>query len=139
MAKIVIIEEHAAVRGLLASICESQGHEVAAFDNAGQGLQAVRDTAPEVLLVDPRSGGHDQPELIASARRSSPRTRCIVVTGGGEMRGVVQAMRRGAFNCVRKPFQVEDITAAVEEALTAPEEPVPVRQKLVIVYPRQAA
>jgi len=139
MANIIIIDDHPPVLKLLASVCRGQGHDVLAFDNGTAGMEAIRELAPEVALVDRRLGEHDGLDLVQRVRDASPQTRCVMVTACTETRDIVLAMRRGAYSYVTKPFEPEDIVSAVNEALTAPDELLPTRQKLVIVYPKQAA
>ncbi len=140
MANIVIIDDHPPVLKLLASVCRAEGHEVMAFDNGPAGLEAIRELNPEIALVDRRLGNLDGLDVVRQARDCSPQTRCVMVTGCTETRDIVLAIRSGAYNYVTKPFEAQDITSAVQEALSDPTEaPPPPRQKLVIVYPKQAA
>lgn len=139
MANIVVIDDHPPILKLMASVCRADGHEVMAFDNGAAGLEAIRELAPQVALVDRRLGSVDGLDIVRQVRELSPRTRCVMVTGCTETQDIVQAMRKGAYNYITKPFEPEHILNAVNEALNEEEEPFPTRQKLVIVYPKQAA
>ena len=140
MANVVVIEDHPPVLKLLATLCQSEGHEVMAFDNGRAGLEAIRELSPEVVLVDRRFGDVDGIEVIREARQASPGTRFVMVSACSETRDIVTAIRRGACDYVTKPFQAEEITGALNRALTEPQElpPAP-RQKLVIICPKVAA
>lgn len=139
MARLIIIDDHPSVLKLLSAVCQAEGHEVTACDNAEAGLRAIEELTPEVALVDRRLGEEDGLDLVSRCRQRSPGTRCIMVTACTETADVVQAMRQGAFNYVTKPFESEQIVAAVNEALNTPPESPPTKTKLVIVYPKQAA
>jgi len=139
MANIVVIDDHPPVLKLMASVCLAEGHDVMAFDNGAAGLEAIRELAPAVALVDRRLGSMDGLDIVRQARDLSPQTRCVMVTGCTETQDIVQAMRRGAYNYITKPFEPEHILDAVNEALNAPDDAPPPKQKLVIVYPKQAA
>ncbi len=139
MAHIVVIDDHPPVLKLMASVCRAEGHDVMAFDNGTAGLAAIQELTPAVALVDRRLGSMDGLDIVRQMRELSPSTRCIMVTGCTETQDIVQAMRKGAYNYVTKPFEPEQLIEAVNEALNAPIETPAVRQKLVIVYPKQAA
>lgn len=139
MASIIIVEDFPPALKLLTSICQEQGHEVMSFDNISAGIAAIREFQPEVALVDRRLGGDDGLELVRLARVESPDTRCVMVSACDDTRDIVQAMRRGAFNYVTKPFEPEEIEAAIQEALAQPQSGHPGRTKLVIVYPKNSA
>ena len=140
MANIVVIEDHPPVLKLLATLCRAEGHEVMAFDNGRAGLEAIREMAPDLALVDRRLGEIDGLDMIRDAREASPNTRYVMVSACSETRDIVTAVRRGACDYVTKPFEPEEIKSAVNRALNEPAEPQPIsRQKLVILCPKQAA
>ena len=140
MANIVVIEDHPPVLKLLATLCRSEGHEVMAFDNGRAGLEAIREMAPDLALVDRRLGDVDGLDMIRDAREASPKTRYVMVSACSETRDIVTAVRRGVCDYVTKPFEPEEIKSAVNRALNEPAEPQPIsRQKLVILCPKQAA
>ena len=140
MANIVVIEDHPPVLKLLATLCRAEGHEVMAFDNSRAGLEAIREMAPDLALVDRRLGDVDGLDMIRDAREASPKTRYVMVSACSETRDIVTAVRRGVCDYVTKPFEPEEIKSAVIRALNEPEEPQPIsRQKLVILCPKQAA
>ena len=140
MANIVVIEDHPPVLKLLATLCRAEGHEVMAFDNGRAGLEAIREMAPDLALVDRRLGEMDGLDMIRDAREASPKTRYVMVSACSETRDIVTAVRRGVCDYVTKPFEPEEIKSAVSRALSEPAEPQPIsRQKLVILCPKQAA
>lgn len=141
MANVIVIEDHQPVLKLLSTLCQSEGHDVMAFDNGRAGLAAIRELTPEVVLVDRRLGDVDGLDVIRDARAASPATRFVMVSACSETRDIVTAIRRGACDYVTKPFQPEEITSALDRALQEPFEPPPTntRQKLVIICPKKAA
>lgn len=140
MANIVVIEDHPPVLKLLSTLCRAEGHDVMAFDNGRAGLDAIREMAPDVALVDRRLGDVDGLDMIREAREASPLTRFVMVSACSETRDIVTAVRRGVCDYVTKPFEPEEIKDAVNRALSEPAEPHPIsRQKLVILCPKRAA
>ncbi len=140
MANIVVIEDHPPVLKLLSTLCRAEGHEVMAFDNGRAGLEAIREMAPDVALVDRRLGEMDGLDMIREAREASPKTRFVMVSACSETRDIVTAVRRGVCDYVTKPFEPEEIKSAVNRALSEIAEPLPQpRQKLIILCPKRAA
>ncbi len=140
MANIVIIEDHPPVLKLLSTLCRSEGHDVMAFDNGRAGLDAIREMAPDVALVDRRLGEMDGLDMIRDAREASPATRFVMVSACSETRDIVTAVRRGVCDYVTKPFEPDEIKSAVNRALSEAAEPLPLpRQKLIILCPKRAA
>lgn len=140
MANIVVIEDHPPVLKLISTLCRGEGHDVMAFDNGRAGLEAIREMAPDVVLVDRRLGDVDGLDVIREAREASPATRFVMVSACSETRDIVTAVRRGVCDYVTKPFEPEEIKSAVSRALDEPADPPPVsRQKLIILCPKQAA
>jgi len=140
MANIVVIEDHPPVSKLLSTLCRAEGHDVMAFDNGRAGLDAIRELAPDVALVDRRLGETDGLEMIREAREASPLTRFVMVSACSETRDIVTAVRHGVYDYVTKPFELDEIKSALNRALNEPADPLPIsRQKLVILCPKQAA
>jgi len=111
-----------------------------AFDNGRAGLDAIRELAPDVALVDRRLGETDGLEMIREAREASPLTRFVMVSACSETRDIVTAVRHGVYDYVTKPFELDEIKSALNRALNEPADPLPIsRQKLVILCPKQAA
>ena len=90
-------------------------------EDGASGLAALRDAAPDAVLLDlnmPKLGGL---ETLTQATRDSPDTPVIVVSGSGKVDDVVQALRRGAWDYVTKPVQdphllVQTVRRALEKA-----------------------
>lgn len=140
MANIIVIEDHPPVLKLLSNLCRADGHDVMAFDNGRAGLSAISELLPDVALVDRRLGDSDGLDVVCEARIASPSTRFVMVSACSETRDIVEAIRRGACDYVTKPFETEEVTAAISRALNDPDDPKPhVRQKLIILCPKKAA
>ncbi|WP_294386080.1 response regulator [Prosthecobacter sp.] len=140
MANIIVIEDHQPVLKLISTLCQSDGHDVMAFDNGRAGLEAIREMTPELALVDRRLGDIDGLDMIREAREASPATRFVMVSACSETRDIVTAVRRGVCDYVTKPFEPEELKSAVSRALSEPVDPPPAsRQKLIILCPKKAA
>ncbi|MBI4617709.1 MAG: sigma-54-dependent Fis family transcriptional regulator [Planctomycetes bacterium] len=93
---------------------------VMAIDFALRGEDAVEQLRKEdydIIVSDLVLGGFDGLELLKLARERHPEVPFIVMTGFGSVESAVEAMKRGAFDYITKPFQPDHILVVIERAL----------------------
>ena len=117
MAKIVIIDDEAAILELMSKLCRAAGHTVLGFQTGAEGLASVRADRPNLVIVDLRIGDVNGLDLIKTFREEYPETAVIMVTGHGTVETAVEAMRLGAFDYLTKPFDLGDLIKTVDQAL----------------------
>lgn len=119
MALIVLMEDDAATRTLVASVLKKDGHEVLATDNGAHGLALAEDRQPDVVISDvqmPRMNGF---EMLA-ALRQHPRlatTSVILLTSLQERAHMRIGMTTGADDYITKPFRPGELREAVAAQL----------------------
>ncbi|MCB1227495.1 MAG: response regulator, partial [Verrucomicrobiales bacterium] len=69
MAKIVIIDDEAAILELMSKLCRASGHSVLGFQTGAEGLQAIRTEKPELVIVDLRIGDVNGLDLVQTCRQ----------------------------------------------------------------------
>lgn len=117
MAKVVIIDDEASILELMAKFCRGLGHEVVQCQTGMAGLSSIRDSRPDLVIVDLRIGDIDGLEIIKHTRAESTSTAIIMVTGHGSVETAVEAMRLGAYDYLTKPFDLADLKRTIEQAL----------------------
>lgn len=117
MAKIVIIDDEAAILELMSKLCRAAGHEVLGFQTGAEGMAALRSERPDLMIVDLRIGDVNGLDLVKTCREEFPATAVIMVTGHGTVETAVEAMRLGAFDYLTKPFDLGDLIKTVNQAL----------------------
>jgi two-component system, LuxR family, response regulator DctR len=119
---VYLVDDEAPVRDALAFLFTSHGLAVQAFDG-GQALLAALDAAPLagcILLdvrMEPMSGLQVQDELAARGVRLP----VIFLTGHGDVPMAVDALKKGAFDFVEKPFSGDALVERVQRALRVAE------------------
>ena len=98
MAKILIIDDEAAILNLMSKSCRQQGHDVTAVQTGKEGLQALDAIQPEMMIVDLLIGDMNGLDIIRYSEEHYPSTQVIMVTGNGSIETAVEAMRLGAFD-----------------------------------------
>ncbi|MCP4849286.1 MAG: sigma-54-dependent Fis family transcriptional regulator [Verrucomicrobiaceae bacterium] len=117
MAKIVIIDDEAAILKLMTQLCEGLGHAVHATQSGTDGVDAIKTERPDLLIVDLRIGDKSGLEIIEMCANEYPGMPIIMVTGFGSIETAVEAMRLGAFDYLAKPFELDDLQRTVNRAL----------------------
>jgi DNA-binding NtrC family response regulator len=117
MAKVVITDDEAAILQLVTQFCKGLGHTAIPCQTGEEGLAAIREHRPELLIVDLRIGETNGMEVIKQCRIDSPNTAIIMITGHGSVESAVEAMRLGAFDYLTKPFDLPDLRRTMEQAL----------------------
>ena len=117
--RVLVVDDDAGVRYTLREILEAEG---LAVEEAGDGADALAlwEARPAPLVVtDLRMPGMDGMALLrALAARPHP-PRVVVITAHGSERQAVEAMKAGAHDYFRKPFETEELLAVVRRALDA--------------------
>ena len=117
-ARILIVEDHPTMREAMRLVLEGEGFDIDEASDGDQALAAVREDAPDLVLLDMSIPGVAGPDVL-SALKSDPATsdvRVIVVTAIGE-EGRAAAMASGADHYFTKPFSPIALLQAVEEVL----------------------
>lgn len=103
------------IRSLVA-LLETQGYEIATAQNGAEAIDLLGRHAFDVVLLDllmPGVSGHGVIEYAAEAGLD---TKIIVVSGDPSFAGVKQALTRGAYDFIKKPYEAEELLATVERA-----------------------
>jgi len=117
LARVLVVDDDAGVRYTLREILASAGIEV---DEAADGVEALGrlDARPASLVVtDLRMPRMDGMELLRRVQARAPAPRVVVITAHGSERQAVDAMKAGAYDYFRKPFDNDELLAVVRRAL----------------------
>lgn len=120
MAKVIIIDDEAAILELMTKLVRSTGHTVTSCLTGTEGIAAIRSQKPELVIVDLRIGDVNGLDIVNMCREEFPATNVIMVTGHGSIETAVEAMRLGAFDYLTKPFDLGDLIKTVNQALQKP-------------------
>src|SRR5512138_635170 len=117
-ARIWVIDDDAASRELLGRILAARGWEVAQLADGREALDRLAAEGPPDLVVsDIRMAEVGGLEVTEAFRRDAPDTPVILVTAFGNVDGAVEAIRRGAFDYVSKPYDVDAVQLTAARAL----------------------
>src|SRR5687768_10122512 len=120
MGRILVVDDEAGLRGMLDIILRRDGHQVIQAANGQEAIKLIgSDPTIELVLSDLRMEQMDGLGLLAQVRQYHPDILVIIMTAFAEWDTAVRAMRQGAYNFLRKPFDNQVVRALVTRALDA--------------------
>jgi DNA-binding NtrC family response regulator len=116
VAKILIVDDEAAQRGILSKILEVEGHELFEAGSVAQAVQQIEENEPDVVLTDMKMPGKSGLVLVAEVSKRSFPPEVVVITAFGSIETAVKAMRLGAYDYLTKPLEREELILVVQRA-----------------------
>lgn len=118
MAKILIVDDSAFMRGSLKYIAENAGHEVVGMANDGaEGLELYKKLKPDLVTLDILMKGMDGISGLKAIRSEDPKAKVIMVTAIGQEEKQEEARKLGASGYIRKPFKQDEISSEIKRVL----------------------
>jgi len=114
---VLVCEDDAAMRELVASVIAKLDVEVVQADSSQHALDYLENHDVALLVTDLRMPRIDGLELLRFARAHSPLTQVAMITGYATVESAVEALKAGAFDYIRKPFDNEELRCVAERAL----------------------
>lgn len=114
---VFIIDDDASIRDSVRSLLKSVGFHAEAFGSAEEFMKAERADAPSCLVLDVRLPGKNGLDFQDEMERAGLQIPIIFITAHGDIPMTLRAMKAGAVEFLSKPFQKEDLLAAIEQAL----------------------
>jgi two-component system response regulator AtoC len=117
MTRALVVDDERKMRRILQMALERMGIDAVAADSAEQALERLARERFAVVLTDLRMPGMSGIDLLSEVRRRDPNLPVIVLTAFGTVESAVEAMKRGAFDYVLKPFDLDAIELTIRHAL----------------------
>ncbi len=115
--QVLVVDDEPNLRRVLAALIERDGHEVHAAEHGEAALEFLREHHVDLVVTDLRMPRVDGMELFSQVSRSSPGLPVIILTAHGTVDGAVEALKKGAFDYLTKPFDQAEIRNVVKKAL----------------------
>jgi len=132
MSRIIVIDDEEDIRTTLREVLERAGHDVDTAENSDAGLELLRDKGADLVITDVIMPGKDGVDTAYQIRMEFPKTRVIVISGGGNVTPMayepsaikteaylLSADAAGADLTLAKPFDRSELVDAVNELLDA--------------------
>ncbi|MDG2335577.1 MAG: sigma-54 dependent transcriptional regulator [Myxococcota bacterium] len=115
--RVLVIDDDPGIREYLHTVASRQGYDVFSAADGESALAGLAESRPDIVTLDAILPGMDGLETLRSLKEVLPHVPVIMLSGHGQARMIVDAMRLGASDFLRKPFEVEELELAFSKAL----------------------
>lgn len=120
-ADILIVDDEADIRDLVAGILQDEGHDTRIARDSDEALSSIEDRRPHLVVLDIWLQGSrlDGLEVLTVIKRTHPELPVVIISGHGNIETAVTAIKRGAYDYIEKPFKSDRLNLVVSRALEA--------------------
>jgi len=120
-ADILIVDDEADIRDLVAGILQDEGHRTRLARDSDEALRAIEDRKPHLVILDIWLQGSrlDGLEVLTIMKRTYPDLPVVIISGHGNIETAVTAIKRGAYDYIEKPFKADRLVLVALRALEA--------------------
>ena len=119
MSHLLFIDDEQSICWGLTKLAQRLGHTSEAVGSAEQGLQAAEKTRPDAVILDVRLPGMTGLQAIEKMQALIPKVPIVIITAYGDLETAVETVRRGAFEYLVKPFDLQIAERTITRALAA--------------------
>lgn len=115
--RVLIVDDEKFIRDILADFLGMEGYVVRTAEDGAAALNELQSTPYDIVISDlkmPRMGGI---ELLDQIATTAPNVLTVIMTGFGTVETAIDAMKRGAYDYILKPFKVEEVIHVVQRGL----------------------
>jgi len=116
--KLLIVDDDSEIRDFLHEGLSKSGYSIFLAENAEVALRLFSSHPFDLVITDVRLPGLDGLQLLENLKSQAVYTPVILMTGFGSIQNAVEAMRKGAFDYLLKPFSLESLEQKIKMALT---------------------
>ncbi len=117
MAKILVIDDEKSIRNTLKEILEYEGHEVQDAQDGQEGLKKIEGEKFDIILSDIKMPKMDGMELLDKILELQNDTPIIMISGHGTIETAVEAIKKGAYDFIAKPLDLNRMLITLRNAL----------------------
>jgi response regulator RpfG family c-di-GMP phosphodiesterase len=115
--RVLVVDDEKFIRDILADFLGMEGYAVRTAEDGAAALTELRAASYDIVISDlkmPRMGGI---ELLAQITTTAPNALTVIMTGFGTVETAIDAMKRGAYDYILKPFKVEEVIHVVARGI----------------------
>ncbi len=118
---ILIVDDEADIRALIAGILEDEGHNTRVAGNSDEALEGIRARRPSLVIQDIWLQGSrlDGLGVLEAIKRDHPEVPVVMISGHGTIETAVLAIKHGAYDFIEKPFKADRLLLVVDRAIEA--------------------
>ena len=118
-ATIMVVDDRAGIRKLLQEVLQSAGYDVLTAASGDEAVALVQQNSIDLVLLDMKMSGMDGLDTLTLIKEVAPQVIVLIMPAYEELEVLKEARRRGAADCISKPFDIEELKATVAGKLRA--------------------
>jgi len=115
--KVISVDDEEVIRILLNKMLTKAGYEVKLAASGEEGLKVMKKDSFDLAIIDLKMPGMGGMAFLGQMKELYPDTEAVILTGFGDIDTAVDAMKKGAFNFIPKPFKKDTFLTIIERAL----------------------
>ncbi len=115
--RVLVVDDEPGMRDLLSYELGSQGYQVVTANDGMEAISVVRSQPIDLVISDIKMPRMDGVTALEEIKKINPNIEVIMATGYGTIETAVSAMKKGAYDFIQKPYNVNEIGALLEKAL----------------------
>src|SRR3990172_8533365 len=116
MAKILVIDDEKSIRNTLQEVLEYEGHKVDQATNGAEGLELFTNGDYDIVLCDIKMPGMDGIEVLEKLGQRTHDVPVIMISGHGNIDTAVEAIKKGAYDFIEKPLDLNRLLVTMRNA-----------------------
>lgn len=117
MARILVIDDERSIRNTLKDVLEFEKHQVEVAENGRAGLEKATSTVFDVIFSDIKMPEMDGIEVLGALKEQDVEAPVIMISGHGNIETAVECIKKGAFDFIEKPIDLNRLLVTVRNAL----------------------
>jgi DNA-binding response OmpR family regulator len=118
-AHVLVVDDEPLIRQSLKGALAREGYEVTVAASGAEAIERFEAVRPDAVLLDLVLGDQGGLDVLRRLRGDSPDTKFIVITAQGSIEDAVLAMKLGAYDFIKKPFDLQEVIAALRNGATS--------------------
>ncbi|MCB4792811.1 MAG: response regulator [Elusimicrobia bacterium] len=114
--KVLIIDDEQGIRDMISYALQKEGYTVKTAQNGKEGIQKVDEQEIDIVITDIKMPGIDGIEVLEKIKEIKPEIEVIVATGYGTMETAIESLRKGAYDYINKPFNINELSLLIAKA-----------------------
>jgi len=114
--RILVADDEESIRWVLSKALSKQGYQVDLANNGQQALEMVRQKRYDLAVFDIKMPGVNGLDLLSRVQEECPAMLVVIMTAESSMKNAVEAMKRGAYDYITKPFDLDTLDAIILKA-----------------------
>lgn len=115
--KLLLVDDETGIRNLLTRVLSKEGYSLSEAENGDEAIALAKENEPDLVLCDIKMPGKDGIQVLEELKQINPEIEVIMLTAYSTVESAVQAMKLGAVDYIKKPFDVDELKVIIRKNL----------------------